>query len=153
MQISTGSSKAAAGAHGFVPTLPHAVPDANRILGRVRVRLLDREDHVTFTSHLQLVAGGRVGAMDGYATLREALAQLAEATAGDRPAAAVLEREGRYFGHRLKARDLEQGIRAPLRWTWLEADDHQQLLQLRPTVRFERLRALVDGAWMHRFRD
>lgn len=152
MHISVNAATAVASPAVAAPTLPHAVPDANRKLGEARIRVLDRDDHVTFTTHLQLVAGGRVGAMDGYATLRQALADLAGVTRGDRPAAAVLERDGRYYGHRLKGRDLEQGLRAPLHWTWLEPDDRQQVLQLRTSDRFERLRALVDGAWSHRFR-
>lgn len=126
--------------------------DANRNLAEVRIRVLDRDDHVTFTSHQQLVAGGRVGAREGYVTLRDALEELARFTAGDRPAAVVLEREGRYFGHALKGRDLEQGLRAPLRRIHLEADERAQVLELRAKHRHERVRALVDGAWTHRFR-
>lgn len=152
MHISTVSRHVVIGSAGVGSTPPHAVPDANRRLGQVRVRVFDRDDHVTFTSHLQLVAGGRVGAMGGYSTLREAMVELGEQTRGDRPAAAVLERDGRFFGHRLKARDLEQGFRAPLHWAWLEADDRQEIRELRVAERFDRLRALVDGDWTHRFR-
>lgn len=129
------------------------IPDANRVLAEARIRLFDREDAVTFTSHLQLVAGGRLGAREGYDTLREALGALGELTRGDRIAgAAVLERDGRFFGHALKGRDLEQGIRAPLRRTYLEDDARARVLELRTTGRVDRLRALVDGAWTHRFR-
>jgi hypothetical protein len=129
------------------------IPDANRVLGEVRLRTFDRDDHHTFTTHLQLVSGGRLGARDGYATLREAMVELGAATRGDRvAAAAVLERSGRFFGHALKGRDLEQGLRAPLRRTWLETDAQAEIVELRITDRHERLRALVDGEWSHRFR-
>lgn len=130
-----------------------ALPDANRALAEVRIRFLDLEDGVTFTTHEQLVAGGRVGAREGYATLREALGDLAEITRGDRAAAVVLERSGRYYGHDLKGRDLEQGTRAPLQRLHLEPDEGARVLELRASSRFERVRALVDGAWSHRFRD
>lgn len=133
---------------------PAALPDANRNIAEVRIRILDRDDHVTFTSHQQLVAGGRIGAADGYATLREALDLLGAATAGDRrPAGVVLERHGRFYGHHLKGRDLEQGLRAPLRPVYLEPDARAEVVELRAANRFERVRALVDGAWRHRFRS
>lgn len=136
-----------------VSMTPAALPDANRNVAEVRIRILDRDDHVTFTSHQQLVAGGRIGAVEGYATLREALALLASATHGDRrPAAVVLERHGRFYGHRLKGRDLEQGLRAPLRPVYLEPDARAEVVELRAANRFERVRALVDGSWRHRFR-
>ena len=131
---------------------PSVTPDVNRNLADVRVRFFDREDHVTFTSHLALVSGGRVGASEGYATLREALDALTVVTRGERPAAAVLERYGRYYGHTLKGRDLEEGLRAPLRRQYLEADEGAEVIELRADDRFERLRALVDGDWRHRFR-
>lgn len=128
-------------------------PDANRVLGDVRIRFFDRDDHVTFTAHQQLVAGGRVGARDGYETLREAMIELAFVTRGERTqAAAVLERDGRFFGHALKGRDLEQGVRAPLRRTYLEADERMEVVEFRAKDRIERLRAIVDGAYSHRFR-
>lgn len=132
---------------------PRVVPDANRNLAEVRIRIFDRDDHVTFTSHQQLVSGGRVGAADGYVTLRDALEALATATRGDRPAAVVLERYGRFYGHLLKGRDLEQGLRAPLKRMHLEADDRAEVVELRATTRFVRVRALVDGDWTHRFRE
>lgn len=129
------------------------IPDANRVLAEARIRLLDREDAVTFTSHLQLVAGGRLGARAGYATLGDAIGALSELTRGERVAgAAVLERGGRFYGHALKGRDLEQGLRAPLRRTYLEPDARARVLELRTTGRVDRLLALVDGAWTHRFR-
>jgi hypothetical protein len=131
---------------------PIVTPDVNRNLAEVRIRILDRDDHVTFTSHLQLVSGGRVGATEGYETLREALDALSVATRGERPAAAVLERYGRFYGHTLKGRDLEEGLRAPLRHTYLEADERAEVVELRADDRFERVRALVDGDWRHRFR-
>jgi hypothetical protein len=143
---------------GFAPAMTAAVaaprtPDANRVLGDVRIRFFDRDDHVTFTAHQQLVAGGRVGAREGYATLREAMVELAFATRGDRvQAAAVLERDGRFYGHALKGRDLEQGVRAPLRRTYLEADDRMEVVEFRAKERLDRLRAIVDGAYSHRFR-
>ena len=59
---------------------------------------------------------------------------------------------GRFFGHALKGRDLEQGLRAPLRRTWLETDAQAEVVELRITDGHERLRALVDGEWSHRFR-
>lgn len=142
--------------HAAVAAAPAAAvqtPDANRVLGDVRIRFFDRDDHVTFTSHQQLVAGGRVGALDGYETLREAMIELAFVTRGDRnQAAAVLERDGRFFGHALKGRDLEQGVRAPLRRTYLEADDRMEVVEFRAQQRLDRLRAIVDGAYSHRFR-
>lgn len=129
------------------------IPDANRILADARIRVLDRDDAVTFTAHLQLVAGGRLGAREGYGTLRDAIGALGELTRGERVAgAAVLERDGRFYGHALKGRDLEQGLRAPLRRTYLEPDSRARVLELRTTGRVERLLALVDGAWTHRFR-
>lgn len=128
-------------------------PDANRVLGNVRIRFLDRDDGVTFTAHQQLVAGGRVGAVDGYETLRQAMVELAFDTRGElSPAAAVLERDGRFYGHALKGRDLEQGVRAPLRSTHLEADDRLKVVEMQPVERFDRLRAIVDGAYSRRFR-
>jgi hypothetical protein len=129
-----------------------STPDANRNVAEARIRFHDREDDVTFTTHAQLVAGGRLGARDGYATLRDAIAQLAQLTLGDAPAAVVLERDGRFFGHELKNRDLEHGFRAPLRPTYLESDDRAEVVELRATDKHERLRALVDGAYAHRFR-
>ncbi|MCW2928753.1 MAG: hypothetical protein JWM86_2721 [Thermoleophilia bacterium] len=138
--------------HGTSMVAAPRTPDANRNLAEVRIRFLDRDDQVTFTSHQQLVAGGRVGARDGYETLRDAIADLARTTAGDRPAAVVLERGGRYYGHSLKGRDLEQGFRAPAKRLHLETDDRSQVMELRATERYERVRALVDGAWTHRFR-
>ncbi|MCW2924274.1 MAG: hypothetical protein JWM98_1678 [Thermoleophilia bacterium] len=137
-----------------VPPLRAAgVVDANRNLAEVRVRVLDRDDRVTFTSHLQLVAGGRLGAEQGYATLRDAMAELAGLTRGERtPGAVVLEREGRFFGHLLKGRDLEAGLRAPLRRMYFETDERAQVVELRSVDRHERVRALVDGDWNHRFR-
>lgn len=128
------------------------IPDANRNLAEVRIRFLDKDDHVTFTSHQQLVAGGRVGAREGYETLRDALADLSTRTAGDRPAAVVLELGGRFYGHTLKGRDLEQGFRAPAKRLHLEEDDRSQVVELRASDRFTRVRAIVDGAWEHRFR-
>ena len=138
---------------GTSAAAPRAIPDANRLLGDVRIRFFDREDHVTFTTHDELVAGGRLGARDGYATLRDAMTDLAELTRGEtRGAAAVLERAGRYYGHALKGRDLEQGNRAPLTRLYLEADEGAEVVELRASSRHERLRALVDGDWRHRFR-
>ena len=138
---------------GTAVGLEPRTPDANRVLGEVRIRFFDRDDHVTFTAHQQLVAGGRVGAREGYETLREAMIELAFATRGERTqAAAVLEREGRFYGHLLKGRDLEQGVRAPLRSTHLEADDRLEVVEFRANDRLDRLRAIVDGAYAHRFR-
>ena len=154
MQIATNITEVAGTAAGM-PAMAAAVqtPDANRVLGDVRIRFFDRDDHVTFTSHQQLVAGGRVGAREGYETLREAMIELAFVTRGDRiQAAAVLERDGRFFGHALKGRDLEQGVRAPLRRTYLEADDRMAVVEFRAQERIDRLRAIVDGAYSHRFR-
>jgi hypothetical protein len=129
-------------------------PDTNRVLANARIRVLDRDDNHTFTTHMQLVSGGRLGARFGYETLRDALFDLGVLTRGDRVgAAAVIEREGRFYGHVLKGRDLEQGMRAPLRRTYLEADAKAAVVELRASDRFERLRALVDGAWTHRFRS
>ena len=139
-------------APGTVAAEPRVIPDVNRKLAEVRIRIFDRDDHVTFTSHLQLVSGGRVGARDGYATLRDALEALSAATRGDRPAAVVMERYGRFYGHLLKGRDLEEGLRAPLRRVYLETDDRAEVVELRAEDRFERVRALVDGDWRHRFR-
>jgi len=127
--------------------------DANRVLGDARIRFFDRDDHTTFTAHQQLVAGGRMGAIEGYATLRETMVELAFATRGERAsAAAVLEREGRFFGHALKGRDLEQGVRAPLRPSHLETDDRVQVVEFRAQERLDRFRAIVDGAYSLRFR-
>lgn len=129
------------------------IPDANRVLGEARIRVLDRDDHVTFTMHQQLVSGGRLGAREGYATLREALFELGVTTHGERAsAAAIIEREGRFFGYQLKGRDLEQGLRAPLKPTYLETDARARVIELRTSQRYEQLRALVDGGWTHRFR-
>ncbi|MCW2920293.1 MAG: hypothetical protein JWL76_167 [Thermoleophilia bacterium] len=127
-------------------------PDANRVLGDVRIRFFDRDDRVTFTAHQQLVAGGRVGAATGYETLREAMAELSFATRGERQAAAVLERDGRFYGHALKGRDLEQGVRAPLRSSHLETDDRLEVVDFTAEQRIDRLRAIVDGAYSRRFR-
>jgi hypothetical protein len=133
---------------------PAALPNANRVIGEFRVRFLDRDDRVTFTSHQTFVAGARVGARDGYETLRAAMDDLAQATAGEAPAAAVLEHGGRYFGHLLKGRDHEDGSRAPLRSVNLEPDARAEVVELRlgDGGRTAALRALVDGAWSHRFR-
>lgn len=150
MHIAMNAIVAAAGAE---PVRPTGVPDANRVLGEVRVRTLDLDDHVTFTSHIRLVAGGRVGALDGYETLRDAVNGLARLTRGDRAGAAVLERDGRFFGHRLKGRDLEQGFRAPLQKIHFETDEWAEVVDLRADERHVRLRALVDGDWSHRFRN
>jgi hypothetical protein len=129
------------------------IPDANRVLGEFNIRVFDRDDHVTFTMHHQLVSGGRLGAREGYATLREAMFELGVLTHGEqRGAAAVLERDGRYFGHQLKGRDLEEGLRAPLVTEFLEDDSRARVVELRAAQRHERLRALVDGGWTHRFR-
>ncbi|MCW2961526.1 MAG: hypothetical protein JWM25_1613 [Thermoleophilia bacterium] len=152
MQIDTGMDRrdmrtTAGGAVGL-----RALPDANRGLGEFRIRFLDRDDHVTFTTHQAAVAGGRAGAREGYATLRDAIAALTTATAGDIPAAVVMERSGRYFGHQLKARDLERGFRAPLLPLHLETDERAAVMELRATNRMERVRAFVDGSWVHRFR-
>ncbi len=152
MQIPSITMNAVAPAWGAAAATPRT-PDANRVLGDVRIRILDRDDHVTFTAHQQLVAGGRVGAREGYTTLREAMIELAFVTRGERAqAAAILERDGRFFGHALKGRDLEQGVRAPLRRTYLETDDRMQVVELRADDRLDRLRAIVDGAYAHRFR-
>ncbi len=152
MQIGTNIT-GVAGAALMQAAVATRTPDANRVLGDVRIRFFDRDDRVTFTSHQQLVAGGRVGAVDGYETLREALAELSFATRGERTqAAAVLERDGRFYGHALKGRDLEQGVRAPLRSTHLETDDRLQVVEFRAEGRIDRLRAIVDGAYSRRFR-
>lgn len=128
-------------------------PDANRVLASAKIRIFDREDHHTFTTHSQLVSGGRLGSRVGYDTLREAMFELGVLTRGERVgAAAVIERYGRFYGHVLKGRDLEQGLRAPLRRTYLEDDARASVVELRTSDRFERLRALVDGGWTHRFR-
>ena len=94
-----------------------------------------------------------MGAADGYETLREAMSELSFATRGERnQAAAVLERDGRFFGLALKGRDLEQGVRAPLRSTHLEADDRLEVVDFTVGERLDRLRAIVDGAYSRRFR-
>lgn len=132
---------------------PRTLLDANRNLAEARIRMFDRDDHVTFTTRQQLVSGGRVGAAEGYATMVAAVAELAALTEGDRRSAAVIiERDGRLYGHQLKGRDLEKGFRAPLRDIYLEADDRSEVVELRAVNRFERVRALVDGGWSHRFR-
>jgi hypothetical protein len=136
--------------HGAVAA--QSVPDANRRLGEVQVRYLDRDDHVTFTTHHEFFSGGRAGAREGYATLVEAVRDLGRITRGDIGAVAVLEREGRFFGLQLKGRDLEDGLRGPIRRIHLEADDRESVVELRADSRFDRLRAFVDGAWTHRFR-
>lgn len=152
MRIGTAMNIGIAAAGTAMAAAPRT-PDANRVLGDVRIRFFDRDDHVTFTAHQQLVAGGRVGARDGYETLREAMIELAFVTRGERnQAAAILEREGRFFGHALKGRDLEQGVRAPLRRTYLEADERMEVVEFRAQDRLDRLRAIVDGAYSHRFR-
>lgn len=139
---------------GTAPSSPTALPDANRIIGEFRVRFLDREDGVTFTSHQTFVTGGRVGARDGYETLKDAMSELAIATSGATSAAAVIERGGRYYGHLLKGRDHEEGSRAPLRAVNLEPEERAEVVELRlgDTPRATALRALVDGTWSHRFR-
>jgi hypothetical protein len=130
------------------------VPDANRVLATATVRFADLEDGHTYTDHLQLVAGGRLGSRVGYATLREAMFELGVSTRGERVgAAAVIERNGRFYGHALKGRDLSQGLRAPLRQAYFEEDARSAVVELRARDRFERLRALVDGGWTHRFRS
>jgi len=139
---------------GTAPSLAAGLPDANRILGDFRVRFLDREDGVTFTSHQTFVAGARVGARAGYETLREAMSELTIATSGAASAAAIVERAGRYYGHLLKGRDHEEGSRAPLRAVNLEPDERAEVVELRfaEQGRAPALRALVDGTWSHRFR-
>lgn len=133
------------------PSRPH---DVNRVVGSFVVRYLDREDGVTFTAHQEFVTGGRVGARDGYDSLRLAMDELTIRTAGeDVPAAVVIERDGRYYGRTLKARRLEQGSDAPLERLHLEADKLVEVRELR--VRHglhERARAIVDGTWNRRFR-
>jgi hypothetical protein len=118
------------------------------------VRFLDHEDNVTFTTHQTFVTGARVGARDGYDTLRAAMDDLATATTGAASAAAVIERAGRFYGHLLKGRDHEQGSRAPLQLVNLEPDDRAEVVELRlgESGRAPALRAFVDGAWSHRFR-
>jgi hypothetical protein len=144
---------AAYDATGTARTGRVSAPDANRVLATAAVRYFDRDDHVPFTTHLQLVSGGRLGARAGYATLRDAMFELGVLTRGERVgAAAIVERDGRYYGHALKGRDLEQGVRAPLKRTYLEEDARASVVELRTSDRFERLRALVDGGWTHRFR-
>jgi hypothetical protein len=136
------------------PMVMTSVPDTNRIVGEFRVRFLDLDDHVTFTSHQTFVAGARVGARDGYLTLAAAIEDLTTATAGAASAAAVLERNGRFYGHVLKGRDHEEGSRSPLKLVDLEPDDRAEVVELRlaGSGRVPTLRALVDGAWSHRFR-
>ncbi|MCW2949086.1 MAG: hypothetical protein JWN41_99 [Thermoleophilia bacterium] len=129
-------------------------PGVNRVVGEFRIRFLDLDDGVTFTSHETLVAGARVGAHQGYATLTTAMADLAAATAGAASAAAVLERDGRFYGHLLKGRDHEAGSASPLRPLNLESDDRAEVVEIRTdhVGRAPELRALVDGTWSHRFR-
>jgi hypothetical protein len=129
------------------------LPDASRNLGEFRRRIADLEDGVTFVVRDEFVAGGRVGARDGYATLQAAIAELAGLTRESVPAAAVLMREGRYYGHVLKGRDLELGFRAPLKPIHLEEDTQSRVLDLRVRDRFDRLQAVVDGTYVHRFRS
>ena len=138
----------------FGGPLRAGLPDANRVIGEFRVRFLDRDDQVTFTSHQTFVAGARVGARDGYDTLCAAMEDLARATAGNASAAAVLERGGRYYGHQLKGRDHEIGSRAPLQLVNLEPDTRMEVVEFRLGERgpSPALRALVDGTWSHRFR-
>lgn len=127
--------------------------DANRVVGQARVRIFDREDHHTFTNHLQLVTGGRLGASQGYSTLKQAMFELGGLTKGEQVgAAAILERDGRFFGHVLKGRDLERGVRAPLRPAYFETDKRAIVTDYRTVSVHDRLRAIVDGVWVHRFR-
>lgn len=129
------------------------IPDANRRLGELRIRFHDHEDGMVFSTRTQAVSGARVGDDRGYADLRTAMGAIALLTAGDAPAAAVLLRDGRFFGHVLKGRDVERGIGSPLRPLHLEPDAVASVLALRAANRFERLAAVVDGGWSHRFRS
>jgi len=127
-------------------------PDINRTVATATIRMFDKDDHVTYTTHQQLVTGGVVGAREGYATLRSALSAIAQLTRGEAPAAVVVERDGRFLGRMLKGRDLERGTRAPLLPLYLEADDRLRVVRLQTKDRLERVRALVDGDWTQRFR-
>jgi hypothetical protein len=149
MQLVAGTDRLAS---PLSPAAPR-IPDAHRILGEYRVRIFDRDDRVTFTTRQQYVAGGIVGSRAGYASLADAVRALSNVTAGDASAAVILERRGVFFGHALKGRDLEQGFRSPLRMVHLEPDARAEVRELRVTSRFERVRALVDGEWVRRFRN
>lgn len=126
--------------------------DVGRTVGQVRVRVDNLEDGFPFTSHVQLITGAPLGARQGYETLTTAIRDLSVVTEGHVPAAAVIEREGRYYGHQLQARDLELGVRSPAQPLHLEADEMSAPLGVRTVLRHERLGALVDGEFVHRFR-
>jgi hypothetical protein len=127
--------------------------DAGRVLGQVRVRVDNLEDGFAFSSDLQLKSGVLVGAHQGYDTLSAAVRDLGAVTEGHVPAAAVIERAGRFYGHQLRVNDLELGVRTLAQPLHLEADDMTAPLGLRARLRHERLRAIVDGTFVHRFRQ
>lgn len=127
--------------------------DMNRNLGEFRIRTADLEDGVTFTTRAHFVTGGLIGKRAGYDDLNVAIRDLALKTDGLTPAAAIVEREGRFFGRQLKMRDLEQGITSAVTAAWLEEDSMSRVLDVRSTGdRFAGLRAVIDGAYVHRFR-
>jgi hypothetical protein len=127
-------------------------PDAGRTLGKLSVRYQNLEEGGTFTTHYQLVAGGLVGASEGYSTLRAAMRAMTEPTKVNAPAAAIIERDGRYYGHVLKSRDLEYGIHSRVEPLFFEEDSMSRIADIRATARMERLHAIVDGDFAHRFR-
>lgn len=131
---------------------PAGTPDINRYVALANIRMFDKDDHVTFTTHQQLVTGGVVGAREGYASLRAAMSALSGITRGLHPAAVVVERDGRFLGRILKGRDLERGTRAPLVPMYFETDERLRVVRLETRDRAERIRALVDGDWSQRFR-
>ena len=127
--------------------------DVGRIVGQLRLRVDNLEDGFNFTTTYQAVTGGARGARSGYATLAGAVRDLQAASEGHTPAVAVLERGGRFYGHELRGRDLDAGLlRSPAGPMHLESDEMSEPLELRATLRHERLRAVVDGTLVHRFR-
>lgn len=66
----------------------------------------------------KLIAGPRLGAGEGYASLADALAGMAAATAGDKPAAVLFERDGRFYGQVANATlgGQDEAFHLPERW-------------------------------------
>ncbi len=135
--------------------------ESGRNLGRFNVSVEARDSqhyydrgsrHTLEPKHLEFRAGGRVGSTTGYASLSSAIEALSELTAPvTQTAVGVIKERGRFYGYELKSRDLERGIFSALRGVNLQTTQTREVVSLRGVDRYDRLAAIVDGSWSHRF--
>lgn len=126
------------------------IGDAARVIGRFTFRTADETG--TALSRVQLRTNGTFGSRTGYSSLTDAVEAARYLTTGDVSAAAIFESAGRYYAYRTLADVLAPGSGRTLSRFDLESSGDSYVYDFRRLERVARLKAVVDGDFVHRFR-